>query len=723
MSISKLSAIRRADPYLERELKTYDQPLPSREYILQILEEQGRPVSFDALCALLDMQKHELELLQRRLRAMEREAQVLRNRKGAYILPERASLIAGRIEGHPDGYGFLVPDDGGEDLFLEARQMSKALHRDRALVRVVGMDRRGRREGVIVEVLERANRMVVGRVLIEHGITLVVPENRRINQDILVAPESRSGVRPGEVVTVEIIEQPDRHAKPIGRIVEVLGNYADPGMEIEIALRKHELPFEFSTAALGEAEVLPDALTSSDAAGRKDLRALPLLTIDGETARDFDDAVFAEKKDGGWRLVVAIADVSHYVRPAMALDGEARERGNSVYFPRRVIPMLPEKLSNGLCSLNPDVDRLAMVCDMVIDQSGVITDYQFYEAIFRSHARLTYDQVWNWLSGAAQPESDVHRRLQPQLQALYALFKVLSEARDKRGAIDFESIETMMLFNEQGKIERIVPVHRNDAHRVIEECMLAANVCASGFLQANRQACLYRIHEGPTPEKLEALRNFLKEFAIGLGGGDDPTASDYAELLDSIKTRPDAQLLQTVMLRSLRQAQYSPDNVGHFGLSYEHYTHFTSPIRRYPDLLVHRSIKAVLAGTSYAPGKWDEIGAHCSLTERRADEATRDVTNWLKCYYMRDRIGEAFAGTIAAVVPFGVFVALDEVYVEGLVHVSELGEDYFKYDSVRHQMLGERSAKRYRLGDRLQVKLVKADLETGRIDFVLCETT
>ena len=723
MSISKLSAIRRADPYLERELKTYDQPLPSREYILQILEEQGRPVSFDALCALLDMQKHELELLQRRLRAMEREAQVLRNRKGAYILPERASLIAGRIEGHPDGYGFLVPDDGGEDLFLEARQMSKALHRDRALVRVVGIDRRGRREGVIVEVLERANRMVVGRVLIEHGITLVVPENRRINQDILVAPESRSGVRPGEVVTVEIIEQPDRHAKPIGRIVEVLGNYADPGMEIEIALRKHELPFEFSTAALGEAEVLPDALTSSDAAGRKDLRALPLLTIDGETARDFDDAVFAEKKDGGWRLVVAIADVSHYVRPAMALDGEARERGNSVYFPRRVIPMLPEKLSNGLCSLNPDVDRLAMVCDMVIDQSGVITDYQFYEAIFRSHARLTYDQVWNWLSGAAQPESDVHRRLQPQLQALYALFKVLSEARDKRGAIDFETIETMMLFNEQGKIERIVPVHRNDAHRVIEECMLAANVCASGFLQANRQACLYRIHEGPTPEKLEALRNFLKEFAIGLGGGDDPTASDYAELLDSIKTRPDAQLLQTVMLRSLRQAQYSPDNVGHFGLSYEHYTHFTSPIRRYPDLLVHRSIKAVLAGTSYAPGKWDEIGAHCSLTERRADEATRDVTNWLKCYYMRDRIGEAFAGTIAAVVPFGVFVALDEVYVEGLVHVSELGEDYFKYDSVRHQMLGERSAKRYRLGDRLQVKLVKADLETGRIDFVLCETT
>ncbi len=726
MSIIKLSAIRRRDPYLERELKRYEQPLPSREYILQILEEQARPVSFDEIFLLLDIEKSELDAFQRRLRAMEREAQLLRNRKGSYILPERASLIAGRVEGHPDGYGFLIPDDGSEDLSLEARQMSKVLHRDRALVRVVGIDRRGRREGVIVEVLERANSRVVGRVLLEHGITVVVPENRRINQDILVAPDGDiRGIRAksGEVVTVEIIEQPDRHSKPIGRIVEVLGNYADPGMEIEIALRKHELPFEFSSGALAEAAVLPELLEPHDWEGRSDLRGLPLVTIDGETARDFDDAVFAEHKGAGWRLVVAIADVSHYVQPGTALDREARERGNSVYFPRRVIPMLPEKLSNGLCSLNPDVERLAMVCDMRIDDAGEIGDYRFYPAVFRSHARLTYDQVWNWLAGVTQPESDLQRSLQPQLQALYALFKVLAEARNKRGAIDFETIETMMLFNAQGKIERIVPVYRNDAHRIIEECMLVANVCASDFLQTRRQPCLYRIHEGPTVEKLEALRNFLKEFAIGLGGGDDPTAKDYAELLESIKTRPDAQLLQTVMLRSLRQAMYSPDNVGHFGLSYEHYTHFTSPIRRYPDLLVHRSIKALLAGTRYSPGKWGDVGLHCSMTERRADEATRDVSNWLKCFYMRDRIGEVFAGTIAAVVPFGVFVALDEVYVEGLVHVSELGEEYFQYDSVKHQMLGERSGKRYRLGDRLQVKLVRADLETGRIDFVLSDAS
>ncbi len=719
MSIKKLSRIRKNDPHFEREVARYERPLPSREYVLQVLVDQGKPVSFEQLCALLDINTLEHEMFQRRLAAMEREAQLMRNRKGSYILPELASLIAGRVEGHADGYGFLVPDDGGDDLFLDAKQMSKVLHRDRALARVVGLDRKGRREGEIVEVLERANSRVVGRVMIEHGITVVVPENRRINQDILVTPDKKHKVKAGQVVMVEIIEQPSRHSQPIGTIVEILGNYADPGMEIEIALRKHDLPFEFSPKVVDETKALPDKVRKSEWDGRKDLRDLPLVTIDGETARDFDDAVFAEKKGRGWRLVVAIADVSHYVRPGMALDRDAMERGNSVYFPRRVIPMLPEKLSNGLCSLNPEVERLAMVCDMDINNSGEIKAYTFYPAVFRSQARLTYNQVWDWLSGQAEPENDLHRALQPQLQALYALFKILLKARHKRGAIDFETIETMMLFNDQGKIDNIVPVYRNNAHRVIEECMLAANVCASAFLEEHKQPCLYRVHEGPTPEKLEGLRNFLKEFGLGLPGGEAPSAKDYGVLLEKIKPRPDAQLLQTVMLRSLRQAMYSPDNVGHFGLSYEHYTHFTSPIRRYPDLLVHRSIKAVLDGARYTPGKWDEIGMHCSMTERRADEATRDVNNWLKCYYMQDRIGEEFAGTIASVVPFGVFVALDSVYVEGLVHVSELGEDYFQYDNVKHQMLGERSGQRYRLGDRLRVRLVRADLESGRIDFVL----
>ncbi len=734
---NKLSKIRRNDPHFEREARKYEQPLPSREYVLQILSEHGVPLPLEQLVKSLDVKPHEGDSFARRLGAMEREGQLMQNRRGEYLLPDKVDLIRGRVEGHPDGFGFLVRETEGPDLFLDPKEMQKVLHGDRVMARQVGLDRRGRPEGKIVEVLERANSRLVGRVHNEHGVLFLVAENRRISQDILIAPGAKLKPTAGQVVIVELIEQPSKNAQPIGKIVEVLGYYADPGMEIEIALRKHELPFEFSREALAEAKKLPDEVRKGDwkwdEGQREDLRELPLVTIDGETARDFDDAVYCERVlakggkggDGGFRLVVAIADVSHYVKSAGALDTDAFERGNSVYFPRRVIPMLPEKISNGLCSLNPQVERLCMVCDMAIAADGEITRYRFYPAVMFSQARLTYNEV---AAALHEPGSAAEKKLEkllPQLRNLDALYHVLAKARKTRGAIDFETVETQMIFDDQGKIERIVPVARNDAHRIIEECMLAANVCASEFLQHYEHPALYRVHEGPTPEKLEKLRQFLKEFGLQLSGGDEPHAKDYAKLLESVKARPDMQLLQTVMLRSLRQAQYSPDNVGHFGLAYESYTHFTSPIRRYPDLLVHRAIKAVLSGQRYQPageaGGWDAAGIHCSQTERRADDATRDVEAWLKCYYMQDRIGEDFAGSVSSVTSFGIFVALDDVFIEGLVHISELGVDYFHYDDAKHQILGERTGKRFRLSDRVRVQLVRVDMETNKIDFRLAD--
>jgi len=729
-TLPSLSRIRRADPFLEREQAKYPHPLPSREYILQILAEQGVPVPFERLCELLDIGAHEREAFQRRLGAMARDAQLLQNRRGDWLIPDKADLLRGRVQGHPDGYGFLVRDDGGPDVFLPEKEMNKVLHGDHVIARIVGVDRRGRPEGKIVEVTERANQRLVGRVFEEHGVSYVVAEDKRISQDILLAPPEKGAKRtrkgalnpqPGQVVMVEIIEQPTRHTQPIGRVIEILGNYADPGMEIEIALRKHGLPYQFSKEALAEAKKLPETVRKSDWKGREDLTHLPLVTIDGETAKDFDDAVYCERQGKGFRLVVAIADVAHYVPHGSALDAAARERGNSVYFPRRVIPMLPEKLSNGLCSLNPQVERLAMVCDMAISAHGDIKRYRFYPAVIYSHARLTYNEV-----AAALYDKDPGARkkigaLIPHLETLDALYRALARARAKRGAIDFETLETLMIFDAHGKILRIEPYERNDAHRIIEECMLAANVCASEFLKAHDHPALYRVHEGPTPERLEKLRDFLATFGLSLGGGDEPHAKDYAKLLEKIKDRPDKQLLQTVMLRSLKQAIYSPHNVGHFGLAYESYTHFTSPIRRYPDLLIHRAIKAALAGKRYDSIDWEEVGLACSATERRADEATRDVESWLKCWYMQDKIGEVFTGSISAVVPFGIFVALDSVFVEGLVHVSDLGRDYFHFDEKQHAMIGERSGKRYRLADRVRVRLVRVDLDQNKIDFALAE--
>jgi len=710
-------------------LNEYPVEIPAREAILEALTEEGVPLSESELAQRLGVDERQREGFTRRLAAMEREGQVMRNRRGAILIADKAGLIKGRVVGHPDGYGFLKPEDGhgrgtsrepNSDLFLGPKQMHKALHGDIVLARVTGVDRRGRLEGSIVEVLERANRKVVGRLFIEHGVAFLIAENKRINQDILITPEGLHGAAEGQVVVAEILEQPTKNAEPIGRVVEVLGNYADPGMEIEIALRKHDLPHEWPDDVLAAAKKLPKKVVAKDIQGRKDLRALAFVTIDGETAKDFDDAVYCEPRGKGFRLWVAIADVSHYVRPGDAIDREAFNRGNSVYFPRRVIPMLPEELSNELCSLKPDVDRLVMVCEMDVSGTGAVRHHDFYPGVIHSHARLTYTRVAAVIEGR-EADPPVPHELVEHIGNLYAVFKALLGARDKRGAIDFESSETRMIFDDQGKIERIERVQRNDAHRLIEECMLAANVSASDYLERHGEPTLFRVHEGPTPEKLEGLRAMLKDFALSLSGGDEPQARDYQALLAKIKDRPYGGMLQTVMLRSLQQAVYSPENVGHFGLAYDAYAHFTSPIRRYPDLLVHRAIKAALAGERRQGGGLAAIGIHCSETERRADEATRDVENWLKSYFMQDHVGDEFDGTISAVTNFGLFVTLDELYVDGLVHISDLGQDYYKFDAQRHTLRGERTGTKYQLGGRVRVKVVRVSLEQAKIDFVLVD--
>jgi ribonuclease R len=681
----------------------------SRE-ILRELERAGEPLDTRELAERLSIRAREQRAFKAGLAALERAGDVVQNRAGALLVARRISLVAGRVEGHPDGHGFLVPDEDGASIFLPPHEMRRLMHGDRAAVRVSGTDHRGRPLGAVVEVLERAKRRIVGRLIDERGVLVLVPEDRRIAHDILVPPDATGKAKAGEIVTVDLIEPPAAHAQPIGRVAEVLGHHADPGMEIEIALRKFDLPHRFSKGAMHLARSIPDEVREEDARGRRDLRELEFVTIDGETAKDFDDAVYCRREGKGFRLWVAIADVSHYVRHGDALDADARERGTSVYFPRRVIPMLPEKLSNGICSLNPNVERLAMVCEVAISAAGELGRYEFYPAVFRSKARLTYTRVWAELQGRNPPDN---------LARLYELFHVLYGSREQRGAIDFETIETRMVFDPKGKIDKIVPEARNDAHRIIEECMLAANVCAGNFIAERKQPVLYRVHDVPSEEKVAAMRAFLAELGLALPGGDIPTPKDYARLIDRIKGRPDFNLLQTVLLRSLKQAMYTPQNVGHFGLAYEAYVHFTSPIRRYPDLLVHRAIKALLSNKKYGGElDWEALGRHCSETERRADDASRDVESWLKCYYMRSHVGGVFSGTITGVVPFGLFVTLDDYFVDGLVHISELGRDYFQYDGARHMLFGERTKKRFRLADRMKVKLVRVDVDQRKIDLV-----
>ena len=673
--------------------------------------------------------------------------------------------IVGSVQGHRDGHGFLIRDDGESDIYLSSNEMRAVLHRDRVKVCIVRQDRKGRPEGRVVEIVERPEQPIIGRLLHEGGLWLVAPEDKRYGQDVMIPKGATGTAKPGQVVVVELTEPPALFGQPVGRVKEVLGEIDDPGMEIEIAVRKYSVPHEFSALCVDQAKGLPDKVLAKDRKDRVDLRDVPLVTIDGEDARDFDDAVYCEPaKVGpakGWRLLVAIADVSHYVQTGSAIDIDAYDRATSVYFPRRVIPMLPEKLSNGLCSLNPDVDRLCMVCDMLVNAKGDVHAYQFYPAVMHSHARFTYTEVAAILGNTRGPEAAKRKERVTDLMNLQDVYKALLASRAVRGAVDFETTETQIVCDESGRIEKIVPRVRNEAHRLIEEAMLAANVCSADFIQQGKHPGLFRVHEGPTAEKKDILRNYLKALGLGLSISDDPHTSEFQKIAQATKDRPDAQQIHTMLLRSMQQAIYTPVNSGHFGLAYEAYTHFTSPIRRYPDLLVHRVIKAILLGRKYTlpslpvPGEahaklskrleksraakgdgpessaprvrmsaadqraWEAAGLHCSANERRADEASRDVEAWLKCKYMRDHLGEEYSGVVSAATSFGIFVTLDALYVEGLVHITELGGEYYRFDELRQELRGERTGIRYAIGSRVQVQVSRVDLDGRKIDFRL----
>ncbi len=716
------------DPNAPREAEKYDNPVASREFLLDLLGKQDGPITLNKLITELgyDGDEERIEGLRRRLRAMERDGQAIRNRRGGYVPVTKAELVRGRVIGHRDGFGFLVPDEGGNDVFLSPRVMRALLHGDRAVVQVVGEDRRGRPEGALVEVIERANAEVVGRLVIEAGVAFVIPDNKRMTQDVLVPMEALGGATDGQIVRVALVEQPTQRHKPVGKVIEVLGDHMSPGMEIDVAIRAHGIPHEWPEPVKQHIEGMSDQVAEKDKIGRVDLRDVPLVTIDGSDSKDLDDAVFCEPTPKGFRLLVAIADVSHYVRIGSPLDEEGFRRATSVYFPGRVVPMLPEILSNGLCSVNPGVDRLCLCAEMLINNQGQIIRSRFFEGVMRSHARLTYDSVAAMLLDRDPAERERFEHVLEPVEALHELYKVLRAERESRGAIDFDTIETKIVFGENRKIEAIVPYERNDAHKIIEECMIAANVAAGRFLARRKIPSLYRVHDRPGAEKIDDLRAALKEKGLTLGGGEKPTPADFNALIEEAKGRPDFATIQTLLLRSLQQAVYAPDNLGHFGLAHEHYAHFTSPIRRYPDLMVHRAIRHVVrTGAAenfpYSQEEMVLIGEHCSNNERRADEATRDATDWLKCEFMLDKVGNVYEGRVASVLGFGLFVELKDFYVEGLLHITALKRDFYHFDPVSVSLKGERTGKTYSLNDTIRVRVARVDLDERKIDFMLPE--
>ena len=716
------------DPNLSREQEKYENPVPSREFILTHLESRAKPANFTQLCDELHVNDTERQIaFKRRLRAMERDGQLYFNKFKCYALIDESGLVKGKVIGHRDGFGFLEVEGESKDWFIAKHQMNMVLHGDIVLAKGNRKGASGKCEARIIKVLTNERAPIVGRYFVEHGIAVVVAEDPRITQDIMILPGSENGARHNQMVQVQITQNPSRHMNAVGKVTEVLGEHLAPGMEIEVALRNHDIPHVWPEAVEKQVAHLGEFVDEQAKQGRVDLRDLPLVTIDGEDARDFDDAVYCERKpSGGWRLWVAIADVSHYVGMNTPLNKEAIERGNSVYFPEQVIPMLPKVLSNGLCSLNPKVDRLCMVAEMTVSDAGKLSGYKFYEAVMNSHARFTYTKVNAILQGDEKLREE-YAEMVPHLTDLHQMYMALKAARQERGAIEFETLETRFVFNAHRKIESIVPVVRNDAHKLIEECMILANVSAARLLEKHEASALYRVHDEPDGEKLGFFRNFLSELGIETAISDEPTPKEITQVLAKLGDRPEAELIQTMLLRSMKQAVYQPDNIGHFGLALPAYAHFTSPIRRYPDLVVHRAIKAVLKAQgqqtsgeyAYTDDEVDILGEQCSSTERRADDATREVADWLKCEFMQDHVGDEFGGVISSVTNFGLFVRLDDLQIDGMIHVTNLGNEYFHYDGAKHCLIGEQTHTVYRLGDKVTVQVSSVSLDERRINLVL----
>ncbi|MBJ7539708.1 ribonuclease R [Marinomonas transparens] len=737
------------DPHKQREASKYDNPVPSREFILEFLASQNKSLGHLDLCKAFSLAgEDEIEALRRRLIAMCRDSQLVSNRQDEYTPLLESDLIEGYVQGNKEGHGFLLRQSD-DDIFLSARQMQNVMDGDKVKARLSGRTVKGRLDGVVVEVLERKHSQLVGRFYQESNTAFVTPENPRIAQDLLITKESGLTPTHGQYVLAEIVSYAERGKPAQGIVKKILGDFMAPGVEIDVAMHRYEIPNEWPAVVETQIKHFTAEVAEEDKAHRVDLRDTPFVTIDGEDARDFDDAVYCEKTPGGWKLFVAIADVSHYVKKDTALDEEAIVRGNSVYFPGKVIPMLPEVLSNGLCSLNPDVDRLAMVAEISLTTKGKMRGYKFYEGLIRSHARLTYSKVAKMI--AAEPEEqgvelrERYAAIVSHIDDLNGLYHTLKGARDERGAMEFDTVETRMVFDENSKIEHIIPVERNDAHKLIEECMLCANVATAELLIKADLPALFRVHEGPKEDRLLTLRTYLGLLGLELTGGLKPTPDDYAALAEQLKDRADSRSIQTMMLRSMSQAVYQADNMGHFGLNYPAYTHFTSPIRRYPDLLVHRAIRYLIRGEGrpvvrqahrvtgsptlkqrkiygYDHADMDNFGDSCSMTERRADEATRDVEAWLKCQYVEQHLGEPFDGVVTAVTSFGLFVELQGLFVDGLVHISGLGQDYFVHDIEHQAIIGERTGRVFRLGDTLKVRVASVNLEQRKIDLSLDNT-